>query len=392
MESVLAPPDPSVVERLIAAADGTVRDTERALADLAPETVAGVLLAELAARLEVSGGPPAPARVQLDLGRLGYVLALGPDGLTAKPGRMDAPWTRLRQDPAELVRAVFGAAGDWRDATRELIVAEEPRPDANGGSARWDDRQASVRALAALTAACEPRTPDLTALATRCASDKWGVHFYTPYYQRHLAPYADQRVRVLEIGIGGYQSPEHGGASLRMWRQYFRRGLVHGLDIHDKSALERPRMRTHRGDQGDAAFLAALADEIGPLDIVIDDGSHLSGDVLASFGVLFDRLAPGGLYVIEDLQTSYWPGWNGGHTDPDAPSTTVGHLKALVDGLHHRERPAASAPTDRTVGALHLYPNIAFVEKGLSSERAAPSWLPRDTGPNGRISTPGQGD
>lgn len=400
MESLLAlplaPPDRvrAVAEDLIAAADGTGPDTARLLGGLDPAAAAAALLAELAARIGVPAGFPEPAEVQLDLGhagdRLGYVAALGPDGLTARPGWADEPWARLRQDLAELVRAVFGGAAAWRAATRELIVAEEPAPDEHGGMPGWAERQASVRALAQLTAASAPYTADLTELATRFGSDKWGVHFYTPHYERHFAPYRDQRVRVLELGIGGYESPEHGGASLNMWRHYFRRGLVYGVDVHDKTALELPRMRTVCGDQGDPEFLARLADRIGPLDIVVDDGSHLSDDVLTSFRVLFDRLSPGGLYVIEDLQTSYWPGWNGGRTDPHDPGTSVGFLKALVDGLHHRERPDGGAPsaTDATVAAVHLYPNIAFVEKGLSSERPAPSWLPRDVSPAARIVRP----
>lgn len=83
-------------------------------------------------------------------------------------------------------------------------------------------------------------------------------------------------------------------------------GLIYGLDIFDKHVAG-PRIRTIRGDQNDPECLAELAGEIGPLDVVIDDGSHVSEHVLTSFRALFPHLRASGLYVVEDLQTSCWP-------------------------------------------------------------------------------------
>src|SRR5207248_1611615 len=83
--------------------------------------------------------------------------------------------------------------------------------------------------------------------------DKWGgLHWYTPHYDHHFGPLREAPVRLLEIGIGGYDVPEAGGGSLRMWQRYFRRGLIHGLDIFEKR-LNEPRIRTVRGDQNDPA-------------------------------------------------------------------------------------------------------------------------------------------
>ena len=166
-----------------------------------------------------------------------------------------------------------------------------------------------------------------------------------------------------------------------MWKAYFHRGLIYGLDLHDKSVLDRPRIKTIQGDQGDAQMLRAIAARIGPLSIVIDDGSHLGDHVLTSFAALFPSLVSGGVYVIEDLQTAYWPGWNGERSNHNDPQTSIDFLKRLIDALHHQDRITASStmPPDieHQIRAIHLYHNIVFIEKGLNAEQGAPSWIRR---------------
>ena len=78
---------------------------------------------------------------------------------------------------------------------------------------------------------------------------------------------------------------------MRMWRQYFLRGQIYGIDIFDKSALNGSRLWTFRGHQGDESFLAKVLEETGPLDIIIDDSSHINRDVLTSFHYLFPSYA-----------------------------------------------------------------------------------------------------
>jgi hypothetical protein len=99
--------------------------------------------------------------------------------------------------------------------------------------------------------------------------------------------------------------------------------------------------------------------------IVIDDGSHVSNDVIVSFGTLFDYVRPGGLYVVGDLQTSYWefpadPGFVN-------PRSSIGFLKSLVDGLNYPEILSISnrprQHTDEWISGIHLCHNLAFIEK-----------------------------
>lgn len=211
---------------------------------------------------------------------------------------------------------------------------------------------------------------ELTQLAIQFRTDKWGDHRYTPHYHRHLGHLRDKPVNLLEIGIGGYARERQGGASLRMWKHFFPQGKIWGLDIEDKSFVEEPRIRVFQGDQSDTELLTAVAEEIGRLDVVIDDGSHRPEHVIATFAFLFPLLADNGIYVVEDTQTSYWPEW-GGRANVDDPRTSMAMLKRLTDGLNYEEfvtEPYKPSYTDLNVVGVHFYHNLVFIEKGDNTE------------------------
>lgn len=216
----------------------------------------------------------------------------------------------------------------------------------------------------------EPPRPSLTEIAQRTGTDKWGVHYYTPHYEQHLGHLRDDDFVLLEIGVGGYARTGQGGGSLRMWRRYFRHAHIVGLDIEDKSFLDRPRLTTVQGDQTDLAVLESVVTRFGVPRVVIDDGSHRPDDIIASFEALFPLLPDGAVYAIEDTQTSYWPEF-GGSEDRESPATTMGFVKRLVDGLNHEEflDPGYEAGyTDTHVRAVHCYHNLVVIEKGDNRE------------------------
>src|SRR5437764_19755 len=124
----------------------------------------------------------------------------------------------------------------------------------------------------------------LKELAERFGTDKGP---YCRTYESYFRPYKDHPIRPFEIGIGGYGEPLAGGASLRMWKNYFPNGQIFGFDLHDKSAHAEERITVFQGDQTDAARLHFVLDQIGSVDVIIDDGSHISAHVIASFEALF---------------------------------------------------------------------------------------------------------
>jgi hypothetical protein len=208
---------------------------------------------------------------------------------------------------------------------------------------------------------------NLIKLATLSGTDKWGVHWYAAHYARHFQHLRKRPVTLLEIGIGGYDKPQEGGASLRMWRRYFPKGKIVGLDYYDKSPHAEKRIRIYRGDQSDEQLLWRIVGEVGRPDIIIDDGSHLNHHVIKSFEVLFPLLADNGIYVIEDTQTAYWPDAGGSSDDFLTAPTSMCFFKKFIDGLNYREfRKPAYVPGyyDENITALHFYHNIVFVQKG----------------------------
>jgi hypothetical protein len=218
----------------------------------------------------------------------------------------------------------------------------------------------------------EPRN-DLDVLAATHGSDKFGSHWYTPHYHRFFSPMRERPIRLLEIGIGGYDDPNAGGASLRMWRDYFPSGEIIGLDWHVKTGIDGDRIRTVQGDQSDPRVIAAIVNSVtdARFDIVIDDGSHRNEHIIKSFLMLFPFVADGGWYVAEDIQTSYWTDHGGSSSDLNAPGSAVAFFKGLIDGVNWREihRPGYS-PTflDLNILSIHFYHNLVFIEKGPNTE------------------------
>lgn len=155
---------------------------------------------------------------------------------------------------------------------------------------------------------------DLTALADRYGSDKGSAvlcaHRYAEVYEALLRKARHSSLRLLEIGLmhGHTQHvfegrlEDVGCPSLRMWADYLPNAAIMGFDLEDFTRLGGTRMSIHVGDQGKRADLERLARETGGnFDVIVDDGSHASHHQQVSLGVLFQHLAPGGIYCIEDL-------------------------------------------------------------------------------------------
>jgi hypothetical protein len=138
-------------------------------------------------------------------------------------------------------------------------------------------------------------------------SDKWAS--YLSYYDLLLAPYRDKLVRVLEIGV-------QNGGSLETWAKYFFRGeLFVGCDIDPRcTALlyDDSRIKIVIGDANSAVAYQKIKLLSSQFDIIIDDGSHQSSDIVNSFINYFPILGPGGLYVIEDAGCLFLNDYGGG--------------------------------------------------------------------------------
>ncbi len=186
---------------------------------------------------------------------------------------------------------------------------------------------------------------------------KW-IH-YLPIYERHLAQYRGSSVRFLEIGVSK-------GGSLQMWREYFGPdATIFGVDIDPTcSKFDGIAGQVRIGSQDDASFLASVVDEMGGVDVILDDGSHDSRHIRASLAALYPRLENGGLYMIEDLNCAYWPLWSGGYRRRISFMTDI---KQMIDDMHHwyHGRGQGIAATADALSAMHIYDSIVVLEKRL---------------------------
>jgi hypothetical protein len=158
-------------------------------------------------------------------------------------------------------------------------------------------------------------------------TDKHYFHnYYNRFYQKLLNPY-QTNCDILEIGVLD-------GASLKVWNDFFENGIIHGIDINNyQSSLERVTM--YNVDQSNEDSLYEFSNKGNVYDVIIDDGSHRMKDVQITVQILFNNLISGGVFVIEDLQTSLecrMPekavfGWG----DPQK-TTALDMLRSIIDG------------------------------------------------------------
>jgi hypothetical protein len=152
---------------------------------------------------------------------------------------------------------------------------------------------------------------ELCALALKYRSDKCPeiLHGYTPYYHSLFKNNREEVRKVLEIGIGtpstmqvdGYKA----GASLFMWKDYFPKAMIYGVDILDEAMVNEFRIQSYKCDQSKREELIELAKKLGGnFDLIIDDGSHNPKDQMLTALVLIPLLKPGGYYVIEDARAA----------------------------------------------------------------------------------------
>lgn len=156
-------------------------------------------------------------------------------------------------------------------------------------------------------------------------------HDYLRKYELFLAPFLDRsHVSLLELGAG----PDWNiGASAAMWLDYFWRPDFH-LTIADiKStarSLQNERTSVVVGDLSRDDVLDSLAAH--PFDIIIDDASHLTAHQIKAFTRLFRCLKPGGVYIIEDIHTSFGPLRQNYHQEADG-SCTYSLMLALATAV-----------------------------------------------------------
>lgn len=158
-------------------------------------------------------------------------------------------------------------------------------------------------------------------------SDKWSL--YLEVYNELFRKYRDKPVSILEIGV-------RNGGSLEIWSKFFPKYQnIIGCDIDPQcSRIKYKRKNIHIviGDAVDANTGDIIANITDAFDIVIDDGSHVSEDIIKAFIQYFPKIKDGGLFVAEDLHCSYWSMFQGGL---GYEKSSMEFFKSLCDILNY---------------------------------------------------------
>lgn len=186
-------------------------------------------------------------------------------------------------------------------------------------------------------------------------------HFFEAY-DFHFSRKKDIKT-LLEIGVSG-------GGSLWTWKKYFAGAKIYGIDINEKcKQYEGPDVKIFIGNQADLGFLRQVVKDSGGFDIIIDDGSHVSSQQILSFNYLFPFLNNDGIYVFEDIGTSYWEEFGGGFS---SKSNLINYLKTLADvpSLWAAREPQSRERNnvmpnkyEQIISSIHFYNQMCFIYK-----------------------------
>jgi hypothetical protein len=199
--------------------------------------------------------------------------------------------------------------------------------------------------------------------------DKWDHYFaiYDHHFKRFLEK--DDTIYILEIGMGT-------GASIEMWLDYFgkEKCFIYAIDINPEcKKIEElhDNVKVFIGDQEDKNFLMSVCEEIERPSVIIDDGGHRCIQQINSFEVFYNHLKENGLYLCEDVHTSYCAEYGGGYKKSD---TFIEYMKNYIDKLNafFSQEPALQIDGyTKTMNSIHFYDSVVIVEK-YNGERMRP--------------------
>lgn len=193
---------------------------------------------------------------------------------------------------------------------------------------------------------------------------KWKHYF--PIYERHFTRFKNHDVVMIEIGCGE-------GGSLQMWKRFLGpHARIIGIDIRPEAEyFAEDQIDIRIGDQSDIGFLDGILEEFGSPDIVLDDGSHIMSHVTTSFDKLYPNVSRNGVYMVEDLHTSYWTEYEGGLK---RKGTFIERCKDMMDEMNADHARGALEPNwfTRSTLSMHIYDSMVVFEKGRHTSKHAP--------------------
>lgn len=210
----------------------------------------------------------------------------------------------------------------------------------------------------------------------KCFIQKW--HHYLKIYDRHFSKFIGKNPTILEIGVDQ-------GGSLEMWNDYFNNNCtIFALDINH-SALDVPKklnatnINVAIGDQGNKDFWREYLKDKPKFDIVIDDGGHYMHQQINTYEEVYEHMTDNGVYVCEDMHTSYWPIYGGRFHKHDS---FLEYTKQFIDmiNIYHIQNEKSNLTMfkdgemekyerfRKTTNSIHYYDSVIVLEKNVDLE------------------------
>lgn len=181
------------------------------------------------------------------------------------------------------------------------------------------------------------------------------LHYFN-VYEQWLEKFRNREVVMVEIGVAE-------GGSLQMWKNYFGpQATIVGIDINPKcKELEEEQIHVEIGSQEDVQFWTDIKNKYPKIDILLDDGGHTMTQQIVTFEEMFSHIQNGGIYICEDLHTSYWENYGGGLKKSD---TYIEYSKNFIDDInaYHISGKESNYNTQNMAG-VHYYDSMIVIEK-----------------------------
>jgi hypothetical protein len=193
---------------------------------------------------------------------------------------------------------------------------------------------------------------------------KW-IHYFD-IYETHFARFRGKAPVMVEIGVMG-------GGSLKMWKEYFGEGSrIVGVDINpDCKVHEGEGIEVFIGSQDDPALIDAIFAKYPHVDLVLDDGSHMMRHMIATFELMYDRVQPKGVYMVEDTHTCYWSEYGGGLRREGSFMEFAKQKFDEINAVHSRGAVPVTSFT-RSTACVACYDSVVVFERRPQGQRQAP--------------------
>jgi hypothetical protein len=195
---------------------------------------------------------------------------------------------------------------------------------------------------------------------------KWKHYF--DIYDTYFKKFKGKNPTILEIGV-------YNGGSLEMWNNYFEGNCtIYGVDINENCKIVPKILNANNifieiGDQGNVNFWNMFKQKVPKFDIIIDDGGHQMDQQITTFECMYEHVKDEGIYICEDMHTSYWAQDKGGLKKEGTFVEYTKNFIDLINAYHTRvdniyKNPIAlSTEFRKNTKAIHYYDSVIVLER-----------------------------